>query len=178
MPYSPAHPYLPIIYSDTVAVTFPAVHHLGQQNTGQPDGTFAPNSRGRQGIGRCSELDRRSHRPHGHDFHVAFTFHATGLLHPGVVVDADMRAEILDHLDSRYAYQDLNLLLPATEQPTCANIAAHLARWHYRSARITPHAYLHTVVVTTGSGDRGQIVNPPPPQLASADQQPHPWTSP
>ena len=104
----------------------------------------------------------RAGRPHGHDFTVVFTFEAAALVHPGVVVDEDMRSEIDSYIDRRMAYHDLNRILPAGTAPTCEAIANHLAGWHRRSARLPGHALLTQVSVTTGSGGHGEVHLPHP----------------
>jgi 6-pyruvoyl-tetrahydropterin synthase len=119
-------------YRGSVRVTFPAARSLGGIAPGSPAG-----------------------RPHGHDFTAVFVFESATLTYPGVVVDDDMREEIINHVTDRLAYRDLNRLFD--RPPTCEAIAEHLASWHHRSARPPGDARLISVTVTTGSGDHGEI---------------------
>lgn len=133
----PAEPAVPR-YRGRVRAAFPAALSLRGVDPGSPAG-----------------------RPHGHDFTAEFVFESTALVHPGVVVDDDMRAEIQRHVADRLAYRDLDRLFD--RPPTCEAIAEHLANWHWCSARPPGHARLVAVIVTTGSGDHGEIHLPTPP---------------
>lgn len=105
-------------------------------------------------------------RPHGHDFHAEFLFEATALAYPGVVIDDVIRAQIVDHVEKRLAYRDLDQLL---DRPaTCEAIAEHLALWFTRSVSPAEHAHLVSVTVTTAGGGFGQINLPPPQAWAPA----------
>jgi hypothetical protein len=56
-----------------------------------------------------------------------FLFETTALAHPGVVVDDDMRAEIIGRVTDRLHHRDLDRLL---DRPaTCEAIADYLAAW-------------------------------------------------
>lgn len=119
-------------YRGTVRVAFPAVHSL-----------------------RGSDGHDRAAQPHGHDFAAVFVFESRSLVYPGVVVDDSLRAEIIYHVGDRLAYRDLDSLL---DRPaTCEAIAEYLASWHLRSGRSTPHAWLVSVTVTTGSDAWGEV---------------------
>jgi hypothetical protein len=84
-----------------------------------------------------------------------FLFETTALAHPGVVVDDDMRAEIIGRVTDRLHHRDLDRLL---DRPaTCEAIADYLAAWYVRSARSPGHARLVAVTVTTAAGDHGEI---------------------
>lgn len=125
-------------YRGAVRVTFPAIHSVPGLEPTRPEG-----------------------RPHGHDFTATFLFESTTTLaYPGVVVDDDMRTEIVRHVEDRLAYRDLDKLLG--RPPTCAAIAEYLASWHRRSARVSTHAHLTSLTVTTGSGGHGEIHLPHP----------------
>lgn len=123
-------------FRGTVVVEFPAAHTVPTLADGGDQGRF-----------------------HGHDFRAEFLFETTALAYPGVVVDDVMRAEVVDHVDKRLAYRDLNRLF---ERPaTCEAIAESLALWFTRSVSPAEHAQLVSVTVTTGAGGFGQITLPP-----------------
>lgn len=138
---------------------------LGGSDPGHAEGSAAdaaPRFRGSVRVSFPAALSLRglepgnpAGRPHGHDFTVELVFESTTLVHPGVVVDDGMRAEIRDHVAGRLAYRDLDRLFD--RPPTCEAIAEYLATWYRRSARPAGHARLVAVTVRTGSGDYGEI---------------------
>ena len=119
-------------YSATVTASFSAAHSLPGLEPGH-----------------------RAGRSHGHDFTATFTFATSSLSYPGVVVDDDMRTEIIRHIEKVLDHRDLDRLL---DRPaTCEAIAEHLATWYSRSARPPGHAQLLSVSVTTARGLNGTV---------------------
>lgn len=94
-------------------------------------------------------------RLHGHDYTATFWFEAITLVYPGVVVDDDMRAEVIGRVSERYDHRDLDRLL--NRPATCEAIADALASWYMSTALPPGHAHLVAVTVATGDGQHAEI---------------------
>lgn len=92
--------------------------------------------------------DHKCAHNHGHSFQIELTLTALALTPPGVVTDFGQLAAFRRYLKQNFDHHDLNTVLSV--QPTCENIAAHLADWFVDNVEDGIPGQLTSVQVTEG----------------------------